>query len=217
MASPFTTGTGNTGAPGTACPRVALSLTLTNPLNSPWQSGHLLGRWHDRKVKILETYLNVIPEAMLTWRCHRSTQSHCSRSRRTYRGRSSSSVSAWSKSGCGSEVRADAFIEGKAEELARLQKVLFFRRLRFKAASRHTFSRGSCHSRSRQRPGRAPATQPVCPKRLDAQLRFAAEPGRRCGSKTDAIKRIGSPGVRGTPIHSFNPTEFLTLLRRANQ
>jgi hypothetical protein len=31
-----------------------------------WQSGHLLGRWHDRKARSLESYLNGILVAMLT-------------------------------------------------------------------------------------------------------------------------------------------------------
>jgi hypothetical protein len=43
-----------------------LSLTLTDPLRSQWESGHLLGRWYDRKVRSLETYLNNVLVGMLT-------------------------------------------------------------------------------------------------------------------------------------------------------
>ena len=47
-------------------PSGRLSLTLTDPLRSQWKSDHLLGRWHDRKARNLESYLNEIIIAMLT-------------------------------------------------------------------------------------------------------------------------------------------------------
>jgi hypothetical protein len=62
---PFTTQTGNTGHLD-YFPSGRLSLTLTDPHKSRWNSGHLLGRWHDRKAKNLESYLNAIMVATLT-------------------------------------------------------------------------------------------------------------------------------------------------------
>lgn len=47
-------------------PSGRLSLMLINLLRTQWQSGHLLGRWHDRKAKSLESYLNDVIVAMLT-------------------------------------------------------------------------------------------------------------------------------------------------------
>jgi hypothetical protein len=41
-------------------------LTSTDPLRSQWESSHFLDRWHDRKSKKLESYLNDIVVAMLT-------------------------------------------------------------------------------------------------------------------------------------------------------
>ena len=50
-----------------------LSLTLTDPLRSQSQSDHLLGRWHDRKARSLESYLTSRLSCDADRRCHRST------------------------------------------------------------------------------------------------------------------------------------------------
>ena len=103
-----------------------LSLTLIDPLRSQWESSHLLGRWHDRKAKSLEAYLNDIMIAILTGAAivrhnriaaeiaeHRRQEAYEAHLREQERLRY--------------EAQVDAFIEGKADELARLQKILSFR------------------------------------------------------------------------------------------
>ena len=106
-------------------PSGRLSLTLIDPLRSQWESSHLLDRGHDRKAKSLEAYLNDIMVAILTGAAivrhnriaaeiasigGRKLEAHLrEQERRRY------------------EAQVDAFIEGKADELARLQKILSFR------------------------------------------------------------------------------------------
>jgi hypothetical protein len=53
---PITTRTSNTGALGTASRRAAYPSPWPIRQRSQWELSHLLGRWHDRKAKSLETY-----------------------------------------------------------------------------------------------------------------------------------------------------------------
>jgi hypothetical protein len=41
-----------------------LSLSVVDPLRNQWQSDHLIGRWHDRKTRRLEDYMNEMVVAM---------------------------------------------------------------------------------------------------------------------------------------------------------
>jgi hypothetical protein len=107
-------------------PSGRLSLTLTDPLRSHWESGHLLGRWHDRKARSLETYLNGILVGMLTGaaiiRRNRIAVETAKRQRLE-----AHEANLRERERLRYEARVDAFIESKADELARLQKILSFR------------------------------------------------------------------------------------------
>jgi hypothetical protein len=93
-------------------------------------SGHLLGRWHDRKVRSLESYLNDILVAMLTGaaivRHNRIAAETAERQREE-----AHEAYLREQERLRYEARVNAFIEGKADELSRLQKILFFQGLHF--------------------------------------------------------------------------------------
>jgi hypothetical protein len=107
-------------------PSGRLTLTLTDPLRSQWQDGRMLGRWYDRKSSKLEAYLSDILVGMLTGAAtarhnriatevenRRREEAHQAHLREHERLRH--------------QAQADAFIERKADEFARLQKLLSFR------------------------------------------------------------------------------------------
>jgi hypothetical protein len=104
----------------------SVSLTLIDPLKSQWNSGHLLGRWYDRKGKNLESYLNDILVAMLTGaaivRHNRIAAEAAERKRREEH-----EAYLLEQERLRYEAQVDALIESKADELARLQKILSFR------------------------------------------------------------------------------------------
>lgn len=107
-------------------PSGRLSLTLTDPLRSQWKSDHLLGRWHDRKARNLESYLNEIIIAMLTGaaivRHNRIAAENAERQRQE-----AHEAYLLEQKRLRHQAQADAFIESKADELGRLQKILSFR------------------------------------------------------------------------------------------
>ena len=103
-----------------------LSLTLTDPLRSQWKSNHLLGRWHDRKARNLESLLNDIIIAMLAGaaivRHNRIAAENAERQRQQ-----AHEAHLGEQERLRYQAQADAFIESKADELGRLQKILSFR------------------------------------------------------------------------------------------
>jgi hypothetical protein len=99
---------------------------LTDPLRSQWQSSHLLGRWHDRKTNSLEAYLNDIMVAMLTGAAivrHNRIAAEMAERRR----QEAYEAHLREQERLRHEAQVDAFIEGNADELARLQKILSYR------------------------------------------------------------------------------------------
>jgi hypothetical protein len=107
-------------------PSGRLTLTLTDPLKSPWQDGRVLGRWYDRKTSKLEAYLGDVLVEMLTGA---ATVRHNRIAAEAERRRREEAHEAYLKEQERQryEARVDAFIEGKADELARLQKIIAFR------------------------------------------------------------------------------------------
>lgn len=107
-------------------PSGRLSLTLTDPQRSQWQSDHLLGRWHDRKARSLETYLNDVLVAILIGaavvRHNRIATEAAERQRQEAR-----EAYLREQERLRYQARVDAFIESKADEFARLQKILSFK------------------------------------------------------------------------------------------
>jgi hypothetical protein len=107
-------------------PSGRLSVTLTDPLRGHWHPGHLLGRWHDRKSTRIEGYLGAILVAAHVGsalvrhnrmadeaKARRRLEEAEARERERQRQRRIAQL--------------DKFIEGKADEFARLQKIRSFR------------------------------------------------------------------------------------------
>ena len=107
-------------------PSGRLSLTLSDPLKSRWEPAHLLGRWHDRKTRNLESYLNDIMVAMLTGaaivRYNRIAAENAKRERQE-----AHEAYLRKQERLKYQARVDAFVESKADELGRLQKILSLR------------------------------------------------------------------------------------------
>jgi hypothetical protein len=99
---------------------------LTDPLKTQWESAHVLGRWYDRKTKNLESYLNDIVVAMLTGA---AIVRHDRIAAETAKRQRQEAHEAYlrEQERLRNEARLDAFIESKADELARLQKIISFR------------------------------------------------------------------------------------------
>jgi hypothetical protein len=102
-------------------PSGRLSLTLTDPLRSQWQSGHLLGRWRDQKARTLETYLNDVLVGMITGaavvRLNRIAAEVAERKRQQEH-----EAYLIEQERMRYQARVDAFIEGKADELTRRRR-----------------------------------------------------------------------------------------------
>jgi hypothetical protein len=107
-------------------PSGRLSLTLTDPLRSQWQDGHVLGRWYDRKSSQLETCLDDMLVGMLTGA---ATVRNNRIAAEAEKRRREEAHEAYLKEQerLRQQAQADALIEGKADELVRLQKILAFR------------------------------------------------------------------------------------------
>ncbi|MBR0913951.1 hypothetical protein [Bradyrhizobium japonicum] len=107
-------------------PSGRLSLTLTDPLRSQWQDSHVLSRWHDRKSSKLEARLDDVLVGMLAGA---ATARHNRIAAEAEKRRREEAHEAYLKKQERRryEAQADAFIEGKADELFRLQKILAFR------------------------------------------------------------------------------------------
>jgi hypothetical protein len=106
-------------------PSGRLSLTLTDPLRSQWESGHLLGRWHDRKARSLESYLYEIVVGMLAGAAvvrHNRLAAEVAKRQR----QEAHEAYLREQERLRYQARVDAFIESKADELAKLQKILSF-------------------------------------------------------------------------------------------
>jgi hypothetical protein len=107
-------------------PSGRLTLTLIDPLRSRWQDGYLLGRWSDRKNSKLESCLGEVLVRMLTGaataRHHRIAAEIAERERQE-----AHEASQKEQRRRRYEAQVDAFIEGKADELVRLQKIIGFR------------------------------------------------------------------------------------------
>jgi len=107
-------------------PSGRLSLTLTDPLKSQWQDGHVLGRWYDRRTTKLEKYLGNVLLGMLTGAArvqHNRIIAEAEKRRRE----EAHQAYLKEQERLRYQAQADAFIEAKADELARLQKILAFR------------------------------------------------------------------------------------------
>jgi hypothetical protein len=107
-------------------PSGRLAVTLTDPLREHWQPGHQLGRWHDRKSTRIEGSLAAILVAAHVGfalvrhnrladeaEARRRQEEAEARERERQRQRRIAQL--------------DKFIEGKADEFARLQKIRSFR------------------------------------------------------------------------------------------
>jgi hypothetical protein len=107
-------------------PSGRLSVTLTDPLRGHWHASHLLGRWHDRKSTRIEANLGAILVAAHVGsalvrhnrladeaEARRRLEVAEARERERQRQRRIALL--------------DKFIEGKADEFARLQKIRSFR------------------------------------------------------------------------------------------
>ncbi|WLB19962.1 ParB N-terminal domain-containing protein [Bradyrhizobium japonicum] len=107
-------------------PSGRLSLTLTDPLRLQWQDGHVLGRWHDRKSSKLGAHLDEVLVGMLAGA---ATARHNRIAAEAEKRRREEAHQAYLKEQERRryEAQVDAFIEGKADELFRLQKILAFR------------------------------------------------------------------------------------------
>jgi hypothetical protein len=102
------------------------SLTLTDPLKSQWESGHLLGRWHDRKAKSIEAHLDVVLIGMLTGAAivrHNRIAAETAQLQR----QEAHEAHLREQERLRYEAQVDAFMEKKADEFVRLQKILSFR------------------------------------------------------------------------------------------
>jgi len=103
-----------------------MSLTLIDPLRPQWESGNLLGRWHDRSTRKLEGYLNEIVVSMLTGAAivrHNRVAAEAAERQRQERHE----AYLLEQERLRREAQVDAFIESKADELSKLQKILSFR------------------------------------------------------------------------------------------
>lgn len=107
-------------------PSGRMSLTLTDPLRSQWQDGHLLGRWHDRKSSQLESQLNTVLAGMLTGAATVRHNRMAAEAEKRQREKEHETYLK-EQERLRYQAQADAFIEAKADELARLQKILTFR------------------------------------------------------------------------------------------
>lgn len=107
-------------------PSGRLSLTLTDPLRSQWQDGHVLGRWYDRKSSKLEAHLDDVLIGMLAGA---ATARHNRIAAEAEKRRREEAQEAYLKEQQRRryQAQADAFVENKADELFRLQKILAFR------------------------------------------------------------------------------------------
>lgn len=107
-------------------PSGRLSLTLTDPLRSQWQDDYVLGRWNDRRTSKLEALLGDVLVGMLTGA---ATVRHNRIAAEAEARRRHEAHEAYLKEleRLRYQAQADAFIEAKADELARLQKLLAFR------------------------------------------------------------------------------------------
>jgi hypothetical protein len=107
-------------------PSGRLSLTLTDPLRSQWQDGHVLGRWSDKRTSKLEALLDDVLVGTLTGA---ATARHNRIAAEAAKRRREEAHEAYLKEQerLRHQAQADAFIEARADELARLQKILAFR------------------------------------------------------------------------------------------
>ncbi|MBR0739657.1 hypothetical protein JQ581_22240 [Bradyrhizobium liaoningense] len=107
-------------------PSGRLSLTLTDPLRSQWQDGYVLGRWNDRRTCKLESFLGDVLVGMLTGA---ATARHNRITAEAEKRRREEAHQAYLKEQERRryEAQLDSFIEAKADELIRLQKILAFR------------------------------------------------------------------------------------------
>ncbi|MBR1285392.1 hypothetical protein JQ597_25405 [Bradyrhizobium sp. AUGA SZCCT0177] len=107
-------------------PSGRMSLSLYDPLRPSWGSGNLLGRWHDRKTNKLESHINEILIAMLTGAAivrHNRIAAETAERERQERHQ----AYLREQERLRREAQVDAFIEDKADQLFRLQKILSFR------------------------------------------------------------------------------------------
>ncbi|MBN9593720.1 MAG: hypothetical protein J0G36_00045 [Afipia sp.] len=107
-------------------PSGRLSLTLSDPLRSSWQSSHLLGRWHDRRTTSLESYTNAILIAMLTGT---AIVRHNRIAAEAEARRQQEAHKAWllERERLRKLEELDRFIEEMADGYARLRKLMDFR------------------------------------------------------------------------------------------
>ncbi|PSO19509.1 MULTISPECIES: hypothetical protein [Bradyrhizobium] len=107
-------------------PSGRLSLTLTDPLRTQWQDDYVLARWSDRKASKLEAHLEDVLVAMLTGA---ATARHNRLAAEAEKRRREETHQAYLKEQERRryEAQLDAFIEAKADELIRLQKIVAFR------------------------------------------------------------------------------------------
>lgn len=107
-------------------PSGRLSISVVDPLRTPYQSDHVIGRWHDRKAKRLEDFLSEIVVAMFAGaalvRCNRVAAED-----RRRRREEAHQAYLREQERLRYLAQVDAFIESKANEYARLQKVLSLR------------------------------------------------------------------------------------------